>query len=156
MRGILSILLVGVFITGFLGCVTTSDKAAVPKNEAMLEPSTMLKFSDVPTPTGFRSLPQESYSFESAGIRVGLLKYQGKANPDQVVNFYKEQMGMYNWNLLNLIEYGERLLNFEREGESCIVTISGKGNNVIVTISLGPKSQQISARKSARESKPLK
>jgi hypothetical protein len=72
---------------------------------------------------------------------VGVLKYQGKNNPDQVVNFYKEQMAMYNWNLVNIIEYGQRLLNFERENESCIITIEPRGSSIILIISLGPKSQ---------------
>ncbi len=154
MRSILIILLAGICITGFLGCATTTDdKPGIPKNEAMLEPSGLLKFSDIPIPSGFKSLSLDSYSFESAGIRVGLLKYQGKASPDQVVNFYKEQMTMYNWNLLNVVEYGEKILNFDRESESCIISISGKGNNVIITISLGPKSQPLSTKKSYREAR---
>jgi len=52
---------------------------------------------------------------------VGVLKYQGKTNPDQVVNFYKEQMAMYNWNLVNIVEYGQRLMNFERENEPVLL-----------------------------------
>ncbi|MFH1397497.1 MAG: hypothetical protein ABIH27_02975 [Candidatus Omnitrophota bacterium] len=152
MRSILIILLVGICITGFLGCATTTDdKPGISKNEAMLEPSALLKFNDIPIPTGFKNLPLDSYSFESAGVRVGLLKYQGKADPAQVVNFYKEQMTMYNWNLLNAVEYGEKILNFDRESESCIITISGKGNNVGITICLGPKSQPLSTKRSSRE-----
>ena len=72
---------------------------------------------------------------------MGVLRYKGKANPDQVVGFYKEQMAMNNWHLLNVIEYGERILNFERESETCIVNLSGSGNSVNLTVSLGPKSQ---------------
>jgi len=124
-----------------IGCAAVPKKDAPLTNPSMLEPAAMLKFADVPYPTGFKLLPQGSYVFESTGVRVGLLKYQGKANVDQVVNFYKEQMQMYNWNLLNVIEYGERLLNFDRELESCIVSLSPKGNNITVTISIGPKSQ---------------
>lgn len=112
----------------------------------MLEPQAILKFSDVPVPVGLKSLPQESYSFESSGVRVGVLKYRGKANADQVIIFYKEQMPLYNWNLVNIVEYGQRLINFERENETCIITLEPKGNNIALIISLGPKSQ-ISARR---------
>jgi hypothetical protein len=76
-------------------------------------------------------------------MRVGLLKYEGKASPDQVVNFYKEQMAMYNWNLLNVVEYGQRLLNFDRETETCIISLTPRGNNSVITITLGPKTQQV-------------
>ncbi len=129
------------FAFSLCGCASTTRKENITKNETLLEPSAMVKFVDIPVPAGFKIIPLDSYSFESAGIRVGVLKYQGKANADQVVNFYKEQMPMYNWNLLNVVQYGEMLLNFDRENETCIVRLMPKGNNMTVAISLGPKSQ---------------
>lgn len=122
--------------TAITGCSTISD--------SKLEPQAILKFSDLPVPAGLKPLPQTSYSFENAGVRVGVLKYQGRANIDQVINFYKEQMPMSNWNLINIIEYGQRLMNFERENETCIITMQVAGfwnEDVLVTISIGPKSQ---------------
>ncbi len=129
-------------ILAFLGCAGLSEKeGSLPKSSGLLEPASMLKFIDVPVPAGFKLLPESSYSFESYGLRVGVLKYRGKAAPDRVVSFYKEQMPMYNWNLLNVVEYGERLLNFDRENETCIINLLQKGNTVIITVSLGPKAQ---------------
>ncbi len=130
-----------------MGCAGLSGNSdAKSANPGVLEPQAILKFSDVPVPVGLKSLPAQSYSFESSGVRVGVLKYQGKNNPDQVVNFYKEQMAMYNWNLVNIVEYGQKLMNFERENETCIITMEPKGSSMILIISLGPKSQ-ISAKK---------
>ena len=126
--------------TALTGCSTLSDNKGTT-NPGLLEPQAIMKFIDIPVPVGLKSLPQQSYSFESSGVRVGVLKYQGKNNPDQVVNFYKEQMPMFNWNLVNITEYGQRLLNFERENETCIITMEPRGSSVILTISLGPKSQ---------------
>jgi len=128
-------------LTGsIIGCSTLSESSKSSKS-SMLEPQAILKFSDVPVPSGLKAIPAASYSFESSGIRVGVLKYQGKGNADQITNFYKEQMIMYNWNLINIVEYGQKLLNFDRENETCIINLESKGSNVIVTISLGPKSQ---------------
>jgi hypothetical protein len=137
-----------------LGYTTSLAKEDADMDKTpLLEPSAMLKFSDVPVPAGFKILSEKSYSFESpGGMRVGVLKYQGKANPDQVVNFYKDQMPMYNWSLLNVVEYGERLLNFERENETCIISLLSKGKRVTITISLGPKSQILPAK----SAKPVK
>ncbi len=132
--------------------------ASVPANKdkeiskpELLEPQSALKFSDIPVPVGFKFIPEDSYSFESSGVRVGLLKYKGKVNLDYVVNFYKEQMPMYNWNLLNSIEYGQRVLNFDREQESCIIAMASKGSSTVLTISLGPKS-----RMPKKQDKPIK
>ena len=143
MKATLVFLLCFVFI-GFLlsGCADFPQKDDyMSKTPGVLEPSATIKFSDIPVPAGFKLLPQNSYSFESSGVRVGVLKYRGKGSPDQVISFYKEQMPMYSWNLLNIVEYGDRLMNFERENETCIVSLVPKGSLAVLTISLGPKPQ---------------
>lgn len=139
------------FLIVLAGCAMDMQSEKNTINTALLEPQVNLKVSDAPVPAGFKLIPQESYSFEAAGVRVSLLKYQGKANIDQVVSFYREQMAMYNWNLLNVVEYGQRLLNFDRETETCIVSLTQKGSSVIITISIGPKAQQVKS-----SSKPIK
>jgi len=132
--------------TALIGCTTASNTKG-SSGSGTLEPQSILKFTDVPVPVGLKSLPEQSYSFESSGVRVGVLKYLGKNNPDQIVNFYKEQMPMYNWNLINIVEYGQRLLNFDRENETCIITLQPTGwSNTMLTISLGPKSQSLSKK----------
>jgi len=125
----------------FLGCAAISKKDRPHGPPALLEPQAILKFGDVPVPVGFKLLSGNSYAFENAGLRVGVLRYQGKAEPEQVLTFYKEQMPMYNWNLLNIVEYGDRMMNFDRDTETCIISLSPKGKSIAITISIGPKSQ---------------
>lgn len=124
------------------GCEMVPKKGFFSKDEALLEPSMNRKITDIPIPARFKFLPQNSYFFENAGIRVGVLKYIGKANPDSLVNFFKEQMLMNNWRLINIIEYNNSLLNFERNDETCIINLAPKGGSTIITVSLGPKSQE--------------
>lgn len=140
----------------FLSCIllsscATSDNSKTTQS-ALLEPQNTLRFSDVPVPVGLKALPKDSYIFENGGVRVGVLKYRGKVNIDQAVSFYKEQMPMYGWSLLNVIEYGERMLNFDRVNETCIITLIPNGSVTTVSISLGPKATQ-AAKKT---DKPLK
>lgn len=122
------------------GCASTGSKGPDINTPGPIQPQAILKFGDIPMPSGFKEIPGESYSFQSSGIRVGLLKYQGKADIEQIISFYKEQMPMYNWNLLNVVEYGQRMLNFDRQEETCIISLTPKGKNVIMIISVGPKS----------------
>ncbi|MDD4939734.1 MAG: hypothetical protein PHE18_08285 [Candidatus Omnitrophica bacterium] len=142
----------GLLVAGFAGCASAANKSSLPKEETFLEPQAASKFSDIPVPSNFKFLSQESYSFESGGVRVAVLKYQGKADVDQVVNFYKDQMPLFNWNLLNAVEYGQRLLNFDREQQSCIVNLTNKGKSVSLVISVGPKSEF----KPRKSEKPVK
>jgi hypothetical protein len=145
------VLIFALCILNSIGCAMLPKKNKQMEGSSLLEPQAVFKFGDIPVPLGFKQLPKESYSFESSGVRVGVLKYQGKANIDQVVNFYKEQMLMYNWNLLNIVEYSERMLNFDRDTETCIISLQSKGNIVSITISIGPKSHI-----PKRSSKPVK
>ncbi len=133
-----------------LGCASLSGNSTP---SSTLQAQSILKFPDLPVPTGFKMLAKDSYCFESAGMRAGLLRYQGKATLDQLVNFYKEQMPMYNWSLINITEYGDCIMNFEREHESCIIGLSPKGNNSVISMAMGPKSQ--ATPKKAKEQKRL-
>ena len=128
-------------LTGIIGCASVGSKDA--SSPDTLQAQAMLKFTDLPVPIGFKMLAKDSYSFESSGMRVGLLRYKGKAALEQVVNFYKEQMPMYNWVLLNITEYGDCIMNFEREQESCIISIVPKGSSSTISIAMGPKSQSL-------------
>jgi len=138
-RGILLLAVICFWLAGILGCASLSgtDSAA----SQTLQAQTILKFSDLPVPAGFRMLAKGSYAFESSGLRTGLLKYQGKASLDQLINFYKEQMPVHNWALLNITQYGDCIMNFEREQESCIISITPKGSTSIISMAMGPKSQ---------------
>ncbi|HTY44572.1 MAG TPA: hypothetical protein VMD52_01080, partial [Patescibacteria group bacterium] len=82
------------------GCTTFSN-APVPT--AALQPSAVIRFMDVPVPQGFHLLADDSYAFESAGLRMAMLRYKGNANIEQVTEFYKLQMPKYRWVLLNLV-----------------------------------------------------
>jgi hypothetical protein len=139
MRLVKSLILITLAIL-ISGCALFS-KEDTSSASGILQTQANLKFQDIPVPAGFKLLPQDSYSFENSGVRVGVLRYQGKASLEQVLSFYKEQMPMHNWNLLNVMEYGDCIMNFERETESCIVNIASKGSGSIISISLGPKSQ---------------
>ena len=139
-----------VFMFAAAGC------ASFPSGnpDRTLEPTAALRFSDVPVPAGFKLIPEQSYSFENAGVRVALMKYKGRGTLDQVLNFYKEHMPLSRWTLLNISEYGQRLLNFERENETCIITMESKFTGTLITVSLGPKAAASRSRKYADE--PLK
>ncbi|MDP8233563.1 MAG: hypothetical protein P9M06_02010 [Candidatus Saelkia tenebricola] len=135
--------LVCVLIATFIlsGCATTSRRGSTVagvSNE--LEVSALLKFDDIPVPNGFNFIAVDSFAFQTQDIRVGLLKYEGKANPDEVVQFYKEQMPLYNWKTINLIEYERRILNFEKDGQSAVITIDAKGGKSALVIAVSPRS----------------
>lgn len=142
------ILLYGILIFSFIitigGCATSDYKGspAASNVEKSLAVAPTLRFDDVPVPSGFIPISNESFIFQSESLRAGVLKYSGKSSPEAVMLFYKEQMPLYNWQLINLIEYGKKQLNYEKTGQSCIITIEGSKSKATLIISVGPKSEK--------------
>ena len=128
------------------GTVTDNDIKATKA----LDVSTALKFVDVPVPSGFKMITAQSFTFENDVLRVGILKYKGRSSGDQVVNFFKNQMPLYNWRFTNMLEYGRRILNFEREDQNCIIVIEPQGMSTFVTITVAPKSGRATTYKSVK------
>jgi len=136
----------------FAGCATSGSVSADDgiKAPMALDVSTALKFVDVPVPSGFKIITAQSFTFENDVLRVGILKYKGNASGDQVVNFYKNQMPVYNWRFTNMLEYGRRIMNFEREDQNCIIVIESQGMSTFVTITVAPKSGRATTYKSVK------
>ena len=128
------------------GTVTDDDIKATKA----LDVSTALKFVDIPVPSGFKMITAQSFTFENDVLRVGILKYKGRSSGDQVVNFFKNQMPLYNWRFTNMLEYGRRILNFEREDQNCIIVIEPQGMSTFVTITVAPKSGRATTYKSVK------
>lgn len=140
------------FLVFLAGCVTlpkSESTGGSEQNKVSLSVAPILKFEDLPTPAGFKILDKESFAFQNDKSRVALLKYYGGQNAEQVLAFYKEQMASFNWDLVNIIEYDRKVLNYENSSESCIVTIQPQGGKSLVTVALSPKSRPIKAEKSS-------
>ena len=134
------------------GCVTLPQSESTgnaEKNKVSLSVAPILKFEDLPTPSGFKFLDKESFAFQNDKSRVALLKYYGGQNAEQVLAFYKEQMASFNWSLVNIIEYDRKVLNYENSEESCIITIQPQGGKSMVTVALSPKSRPIKPERSS-------
>lgn len=130
------------------GCATTESRNSAQLSEAgadagltTLPVTANLRFEDLPVPVGFKLESNKSFIFQADNTRVALLKYTGRAKPQDLIEFYQTQMLQYNWNLLNVVEYDRSILSFERGKESCLVTIETKGAKKTVTISLAPKAK---------------
>jgi len=114
-------LLILLLVVSLAGCATAKSRELAELEEddgfapSGLAPSTAkLRFGDLPVPTGFKLIRDKSFVFQTEGTRVALLKYSGRAKAHDVVDFYKEHMLLYNWDLLNAVEYNKTILNFER------------------------------------------
>ena len=111
--------------------------------EKPLSVAAILRFEDVPIPSGFNILREQSFIFQDGSTRVGLVRYAGHANESQVITFFKTQMTLYNWDLLNTVEYGHITMNFVKSNENCVVTIEPFTTKTIISVIISPKTGSI-------------
>ncbi len=127
----IKIILILASLFSLSGCATSGYYYS---DEQRLQIADSFRFSDLPIPQGFKFIPANSFIYESSKIRVGKMKYYGRAWPNSIVQFYKEYMLENDWEILNIIEGEETLLSFNNNREICIIKfecLQGKGPLVI-------------------------
>ncbi|MBU0650639.1 hypothetical protein KKC59_01865 [bacterium] len=102
-----------------------------------------LKFEDIPVPVNYELDLEGSFIFKNDFIRVGICKYLGKGTVTSATNFFKQQMPLFNWELVNSIEYFKSILTFTKEDQSCVVIIEAFKGQVTITIASGPKNRSV-------------
>lgn len=83
-----------------------------------------VQFADIPIPAGYNILAQESYSFQGALFRNGILKYQGPVEWDSALLFFRTQLPIRGWVPQRMEKgSGSRILYFRKEQEKLIVIV---------------------------------
>ena len=140
-KGFVAILVI-LFSVSLIGCATwppQKKSAQEPKVKAPLVVAEDLKFDDVPSPNGFKLAPKESFVFKNDYTRVGLLKYAGRPTAAEVIGFYRRNMPLYGWELVNVVEYKKTIMNYEKGDETAIVTIEPTQFSTHINIAVAPK-----------------
>ena len=115
--------------------------ASAYKNKAtkeINERDVSLKFEDIPVPSGCKLSSKDSFVFSNGDSKVGILRYTGKLSSEAVTSFFINQMPMYNWEMINVIEFKTVILNFEKETQTCTIIVDPSGSKSYITIASGP------------------
>ncbi len=120
------------------GCLSLSSRELQLKD---LQPQ-VFRFEDIPVPKGFKFFIKDSVITEAGKIRAGTLIFKGKALPSEVTKFYKDNMPQYNWQLLNIIEGKQSLMNFKKKDEICTIRFEWQRTSGLLSISISPYFEQ--------------
>lgn len=98
-------------------------------------------FTDVPIPSGFKADRDKSFIYESGSgsTKVGRLYYSGWNGTQEVVNYYQNAMINKGWKMVNAMEHGGMILNYEKKGWVCTLIVSEAILKTHLEIQIGPK-----------------
>ena len=133
---LLMLLAVGISISGCMQKTVTPESAGTTEGAL---PAAAYRFEDLPVPATMNLIRADSYLFESGASRAGILVYEGKEDPADLVKYYRENMPQHNWKLTSVFEHEEANLVFRKPGWNCNITIVKKAMQPTrLTILLGP------------------
>ncbi len=108
---------------GSSGTAPTNPSATGGSLVLMSEPSAPI--ADVPVPISFRLNEGRSRDYAAGNARYIDHIYEGSADKDAVAAFYRLEMARGRWALVTRRRNaGVIILDFEKESEQCVITIS--------------------------------
>jgi len=115
--------------SGELGDVTGFDTGPLP---------VYFDFDDISVPSELTLDRQESFVYETPGVKAGILVLKGRVDVSSLVSFFTESMPRHNWTFANSFKYKSYILNFYKKDKSCLISIYDKLFTTVVEIRVGP------------------
>ena len=130
-------------LAGLTGCAGTPKKAGEPTTPETEPPPPFvaLQFPSIPIPKGTELDRDKTFIYESGSgeVKVGRLVFSVWNKPQEVVDYFREEMSKNGWKLLRTIEHTETILLYERKGEVATVMIDSSLGKTYIEIQIGPK-----------------
>jgi len=106
------------------------------------------RFQDIPVPFkgGYEYIESRSFTYVSPAsdsLRVAELRIAGDTRVDEIVEFYKKQMGIHDFELVKELPSAhvhKTVLTFKKKGENerCVVKVWRDGTLVRIQINIDP------------------
>ncbi len=133
------------FMTVFFSGCSTLD-LGLNKKTSTLPPApvtveTAYPFSDIPVPFDFKRDSSKSFIYESGSgtVKVGRFIYTGWENTEKIITFYQNEMVNRGWSLINSIKHENYILNYQKEGWACTISLHSNIGRTTIEIQAGPK-----------------
>lgn len=131
-----------VFVLGMVGaCVPKSSGSAAPNegegstiNEAYKETNFYYEnFDDILIPKELDYRELESVTFDNPKFRAAILKFEGRVELSDLINFFVNNMAKDNWEQRTFAKGQVSVITFEKFNKSCMIQVQS-GYKLEVTI----------------------
>lgn len=140
MRSLIKFLMALMIVGTLCACTTTGSNSASPDNgqspEAQYsEPDYYLDFDDIMIPKEIDYVDDGSYKLDNAKFRASIMKFKGRVEILELVQYFINNMTKDNWTLLsNSKTSSSHILNFEKYNKSCVIQIDDTFASATTTI----------------------
>ena len=132
---------VGVFILLFVSfilsaCATTSKEGT---SSAEQRPrASYYDFEDIQIPSELTLDKKNSFVYTAARLKVGLLTFTGRVEPDSLAAFFENNLPRDGWRQASTLKFRQTMLVFLKEDRACVITVRDKTFSTALEVWVGP------------------
>jgi len=124
------------------GCTSLEPYDSQSGSPQVEPPSSLsVRFANVPIPPGFDLDRSKSFIYESGSgsVKVGKLHLTGWNSPDEVIEYFRNEMVSKGWHSISIMEQKTTVMVYEQETQVCTITVEPSFGKTQVQINVGPK-----------------
>lgn len=131
------------FASVLFACATTQKEGKAPSQE--LKPlAATYDFDDVRIPSEMKMDKKNSFIYSTSRVKVGLLAFTGRVEPDSLAAFFQNNMPRDGWRPISTLKFRQAMLVFLKEDRACVITIRENMINTSLDVWVGPIEQAAS------------
>jgi hypothetical protein len=138
MRSIPSLFLGLVLLLALGACTTTGSSTSDSSSATAVEyqePDYYYDFDDILIPKEIKYVEGESYKLDNAKFRAAIMKFKGRVEVLELVQYFINNMAKDNWTLISNNKAGKlSVLNFEKFNKSCVIQVDDSFGSATTTI----------------------
>ncbi|MEF2231732.1 MAG: hypothetical protein V3571_12445 [Pseudodesulfovibrio sp.] len=138
MRSFLKIVVVVSLLMLVPACATTgqkSDTDAENSKVSQQEPDFYYDFDDILIPKEISYVDDESYKLDNAKFRAAIMKFKGRVEVMELVQYFVNNMTKDNWSLISNNKAATlSVLTFEKFNKSCVIQIDDAFATAKITV----------------------
>jgi hypothetical protein len=121
-------------------CTTTGSTSAGTEpvggtSSEYQEPDYYYDFDDILIPKEIKYAEDESYKLDNAKFRAAIMKFKGRVEVLELVQYFINNMSKDNWTLISNNKAGKlSVLNFEKFNKSCVIQVDDSFGSATTTI----------------------
>lgn len=140
MRSFMKLLFMVSLLFLFAACTTTGSKSADADpaggtKATQQEPDFYYDFDDILIPKEISYVDDDSYKLDNAKFRAAIMKFKGRVEVMELVQYFVNNMTKDNWTLLSNNKTGTlSVLSFEKFNKSCVIQVDDSFGSAKITI----------------------
>ncbi len=141
MRSFMKVLVLVSLLMLFAACTTTSGGSSAGADPAgaaqatQQAPDYYYDFDDILIPKEISYQNDDSYKLDNAKFRAAIMKFKGRVEVLELVQYFVNNMAKDNWKLISNNKSGTlSVLSFEKYNKSCVIQVEDSFGSAKITI----------------------